>query len=47
MLNPVYTKIYDFLVNSLLVTFLNDPEFICLHTVKAFQVLLSNTNNSI
>ena len=24
--------------------FLNELEFICLHTVKCFQILLSNTN---
>ena len=29
-------------MNSLSV-FLNEPEFICLHTVKWFQVLLYNT----
>ena len=34
-------------MNTLKVTFLNKPEPICLHTVKCFQVLLSNTNNSI
>ena len=27
--------------------FLNEPEFICLHTVKWFQVLLSNTDSFI
>ena len=49
MLNPVYTYIiYDLLVNSLWVTlFLNVLELIYLHTVKRFQVLLSNTNNPI
>ena len=26
---------------------LNKPELICLHTVKWFQVLLTNTNTSI
>ena len=26
---------------------LNDPELICLHSVKWFQVMSSNTNNSI
>ena len=31
----------------LLIIFLNEPEFIFLHTVKWFQALLSNTNNSI
>ena len=35
-------------MNNLFVTlFLNKLELICLHTVKWFQVLLSNTNNSI
>ena len=56
MQNPVYTSlslslslyIYDLKVNSLLVTlFLNELDFICLHTVKWFQELLLNTNNSI
>ena len=28
-------------------TFLNEPELICLHTVKSLQVLLCITNNSI
>ena len=39
MLNPVYTYIFDLdgLVNLyLLITFLNEPEFICLHTVDWF-----------
>ena len=31
----------------LLITFLNKPELIFLHTVKWFQVLLCITNNSI
>ena len=30
----------------MLITFLNDPEFI-FYTVKWFQVFISNTNNSI
>ena len=30
----------------LLITFLNEPELILLHTVKWFQVLLCTTNNS-
>ena len=34
-------------MNSFFETFLNDPEFIYLHTVKQLQVLLFNTNNSI
>ena len=43
--NPVYTLIK--LVNELFVgNTLNKPEFICLHTVKWFQVLISNNNNS-
>ena len=38
----------DLLANNLLVLlFLNELEFICLHTVKWLQVLLSNINNSI
>ena len=45
MPNPVY--IYDFLASHMLVTLsLNEPELICLHTVKWFQVLLSNTKKS-
>ncbi len=39
---PVYTD-----AHHLYITFLNEPELICLHTVKWFQVLLSNTNNLI
>ena len=31
----------------LLITFLNEPKLILLHTVKGFQVLLCITNNSI
>ena len=41
-------KSYGLLDNCLKVTlFLNEPELICLHTVKWFQVLLFNANNSI
>ena len=43
MIGPVYTYIYymyNLYVTSLQGTFLNDPELICLHTVKEFQVLL-------
>ena len=41
-------NIYDLQANNLLVTlFLNEPEFICLNTVKWFQVLLFNTYNFI
>ena len=51
MPTPVYIiYIYNNLsANSLLVAlFLNGLlEIICLHTVKLFQVFLSNTNNSI
>ena len=36
-----------FCIHILLMTFLNEPEVICLHTVKWFHVFLSNTNNSI
>ena len=31
----------------LLITFLNEPELIYLHTVKSFQGSLFNTNNSV
>ena len=31
----------------LMIAFLNKPDLISLHTVKWFQVLLLNTNNSI
>ena len=31
----------------LLITFLNEREFICSHTIKWFQVLLCIANNSI
>ena len=35
-------------MNCLMVTlFLNEPERVCLHTDKWFQVLQSNTNNLI
>ena len=30
-----------------LITFLNEPKFILLHTIKSFQVMLGITNNSI
>ena len=45
MPTPIY--IYDFQVNSLKVIFLNEPNFICLQTVKQFSVLISNTDNPI
>ena len=35
---------YDFLVNSLKITFLNEYKFVCFHTVKYFQVLLLSTH---
>ena len=39
---------YDLYVNSLLVKLsLNEPKFICLHTVEQFQVLLSKVNSFI
>ena len=39
---------YDLKVNNLLVFLLKKKlKLICLHTVKSFQVLLSNTNNFI
>ena len=52
MANLVYTYIYIYKIymvykTFLSITFLNEPELIYLHTVKSFQVLLSNTNNSI
>ena len=34
-------------MNILLVIFLNEPVFLCLHTVKWFQVLISGADNSI
>ena len=40
--------IFGLEINSLLVSlFLNEVELICLRTVKWFQVLLFNVNNSI
>ena len=36
-----------FLKHILLITFLNEPELIFLHTVKWFHLSLSSTNNSI
>ena len=48
MPNPVYAYILDIYMvckQVLLITFLNEPEIICLRTVKWFQVLLYNTNN--
>ena len=48
MPNLLYIYILNMICKHiLLITFLNEPEFICLHTVKWFQVFLSNTNNSI
>ena len=51
MPNPYYTYTYcicDLLVNSLKLTlFQNESELIYLHTVKWFQLLLFNLNNSI
>ena len=45
--NSGFTYTHNLETNSLLVTpFLIEPELIYLHTVKWFQVLLSNTNNS-
>ena len=34
-------------MNILEITFLSESELICLHTVKWFQVLLFNTNDSV
>ena len=40
MPDPVYTFIlYDLQANSLLVTFLNEPELIRLRTIKCIQVI--------
>ena len=44
LMKKYYTHTHDLQVNSLLVTLLLS---VCLHTGKWFQVLLSNTNNSI
>ena len=44
----IYIYIYDLLENSLEVTLCsNKSEFMYLHAIKGFQVLLSNTNSSI
>ena len=40
-------SVCDLFMISLYVTILNELELLCLHTVKCFQILLSNTNNSI
>ena len=47
--NSVYMWIlYDLSANSLyVILFLNEPELICLYTVKRFQWLISYINNSI
>ena len=49
MPNPVYTYILNMIGKHIrLVTFLKEPKLIFfLHTVKWFQVFLSNMNNSI
>ena len=41
------TRWWWWLANSLSVTFLNEPELICLHTVQWFWVFLFKTENSI
>ena len=43
------SKLVDWfnLISILFIIFLNEPELIFMHRVKCFQVLLSNTNNSI
>ena len=41
--NPVYTYISD--MYNFLITFLNEPKLIVLHTIKCFQLLLCITNN--
>ena len=48
MPNPVYTyilNIYKFCQQFLSVTYLNEPERICFHSLKWFQVLLHNNHN--
>ena len=49
MPNPLYTFVLNRIYKWIFWRqhFLNKPELICLHTVKWFQVLLSNTYNSI
>ena len=48
MPNPVYEYIkYIWFVNSLLITFLNKPNIISLHTVKWYRVFLFKKNISI
>ena len=45
--HPCHLKKNEEKLYILLITFLNKPELIFFHTVKWFQVFLSNTNNSI
>ena len=46
--SPEYIYMYIWFINKYFVGYiLNKTELICLHTVKLFQVLLSNSNNSI
>ena len=40
-------QIYMICKHILFVTFLNEPELTFFHTIKLFQVFLSNTNNSV
>ena len=48
MPNPIYTyQIYMICKQILLIAFLNELKLIFLHTGKWFQVVLSNTKNSI
>ena len=43
----MYIYIYITCKHILLITFVNEPKLILLHTVKWFQVLLCMSNNSI
>ena len=48
MSNNLYTYILDMIFKLIsLISFLDEPNLILLHTVKWFQVLLCITNNSI
>ena len=47
MLNPLYIYILNYIRfgDILLMTFLNEPKLIFLHTIKWFQVLLNKCHN--
>ena len=46
MPGPVSTYILDNICKRILqITFLNEPELICLHTIKCFQIVACNSNN--